>query len=307
MAARAVGAHATTIARWRQRDRQGELLARRRGPRRGQATLAAAAAAVSLVRDTHGLIGAAALSRSVPEISRRVAATIKQTTCRDLERARREAQQHVIVTQPGIVRGFDSMELCRPGRPRRHALVAADGSVPYRTSWALSESYDSSAVARLLEHDFDRHGPPLVLRMDRAAQHTAPAIRALLLQQHVLLLQGPPHYAPYYGQLERQNREHRAWLAAGAEQDDFDSMMAALNGQWRRRSLGWRTATEAWAARPTLAVDRGALAKQVMGRAERIERQLAREAGSHDLSWRLAVKQVLIEHGFLRIEVRGWC
>jgi hypothetical protein len=142
--------------------------------------------------------------------------------------------------------------------------------------------------------------------MDRAAQHTVPAIRTLLERQHVLLLQGPPHYAPYYGQLERQNREHRAWLSAGAE-DDFDFMMAALNGQWRRKSLGWRTAAEAWAARPTVAVDREALEEQVMGRAERIERELAGEARSRDLSWRLAVKQMLIAHGFLRIEVRGWC
>src|SRR4029450_5379928 len=114
--------------------------------------------------------------------------------------------------------------------------------------------------------------------------------------------QGPPHYAPYYGQLERQNREHRAWLSAGTE-EDFDSMMAALNGQWRRKSLRWRTAAEAWAARPTLAVDREALGEQVMGRAECIQRELAGGAASRDLSWRLAVKQVLIEHGFLKIEV----
>ena len=74
--------------------------------------------------------------------------------------------------------------------------------------------YDGEAVADILRRDFDTFGAPLVLRMDRATAHDVPAVRELLAQQGVLALHGPSYYARYYGQLERQNREHRQWLAA---------------------------------------------------------------------------------------------
>ena len=93
------------------------------------------------------------------------------------------------------------------------ALNAADACVPYRTSCAHVGAYDAEHVARVLDADFRQHGAPLVLRDDCARCHTAPAVMSVLDAHGVALLQGPPYYAPYYGQLERQNREHRDWLA----------------------------------------------------------------------------------------------
>jgi hypothetical protein len=197
-------------------------------------------------------MGAEALRHSVPGLTRRVAAEIKTDTCRLLERERRKGAERVMVAEPGIVRGFDAMELDRRGPGQRHALIAADGCVPFRTSWVLAPRYDGRAVADMLGRDFDTFGAPLVLRLDRAAAHDVPDVRELLDAHRVLALHGPSYYARFYGQLERQNREHRQWLAASQGTVDLDAMMATLNGGWRRATLGWHTAQELWQARSSL-------------------------------------------------------
>jgi hypothetical protein len=256
------------------------------------------------VQETHGLIGADALSHGVPGLTRRAAAGIKTDTCRAMERERRRSTERVTIAAPGILRGFDAMELT--GRTRTHALIAADGCVPYRTSWTVSPHYDGKAVAEILGRDFDTYGAPLVLRLDRATSHDVPAVRELLSESRVLALHGPSYYARYYGQLERQNREHRAWIAASDGTVDLDVMMAALNGR-PRSTLGWNTAQELWERRPVIDVDRNALADDVNDRAAHLRQRLNAPPATQDLSWRIAVKQALVNRGLLRIEKGGWC
>jgi hypothetical protein len=263
--------------------------------------------AAHLVEEMHGLIGAETLRHSVPGLTRRAAADIKADTCRAMERERRQAAERVTIAAPGILRGFDAMELGRCGLDRSHALIAADGCVPYRTSWLLAPRYDGGAVAETLRRDFDAFGAPLVLRLDRATSHDVPAVHELLDTNQVIALHGPSYYAPYYGQLERQNREHREWLAASSGPVDLDTMMAALNGRWRRSTLGWNTAQELWQRRPVIDVDRQALAEDVNDRATRLRRKLNASPSPQDLPWRIAVKQALVNRGLLRIEKGGWC
>jgi hypothetical protein len=263
--------------------------------------------AARLVQEMHGLIGAETLRHSVPGLTRRAAAEIKTDTCRGMERARRQGTERVTIAAPGILRGFDAMELGGRGLGRSHALIAADGCVPYRTSWAVASRYEGRAVADILRRDFDAFGPPLVLRLDRATSHDVPAVRELLDSHRVLALHGPSYYARYYGQLERQNREHRKWLAAAPGPLDLDAMMAALNGRWRRSTLGWNTAQDLWQRRPRIDVDRKALAEDVNERAARLRRKLNAPTRPQDLSWRMAVKQELINRGLLQIEKGGWC
>ena len=270
-------------------------------------TVAACSEAAHLVQESHGLMGAEALRHSVPALTRRAAADIKNDTCRLMERERRMRAQRVTVVEPGILRGFDAMELGGRGPGQRHALIAADGCVPFRTSWALASHYDGRAVADLLGRDFDTFGAPLILRLDRATSHQVPAVRELLDAHRVLALHGPAYYARYYGQLERQNREHRAWLAASRGPVELDAMMATLNGRWCRGTLGWHTAQELWQARPSIDVDRQALADDVNDRAARLRRKLHATPAPQDLAWRLAVKQALVNRGLLRIEKGGWC
>lgn len=301
--ARALGVSISTLGRIRRQQRQAwaACVARQPHPDR-------VAAVQKIVRATHGLAGAASLSRSAG-VSRRQAAKIKHDELVEMERERKARAAHVRVTQPGVVRGFDAMHLtCEGGR--YYWLIAADGAVPYRTSIATVDDYDQTNVIAALTADFEEHGPPLVARLDRAACQRTPDVLALLGRYGVLLLHGPPHHPQYYGQLERQNREHRAWLAHVDTLTRMElpsvaaRMRTALNALWARPTLGWCTAEQAWRARPTINVDRARLRRDV----ERSTVKLVNTTGLDLLAaQRRATESALIERGLLTINFGGQC
>jgi transposase len=304
LAAQIMGVSAATVARWTAATRRRTVTP---AARRAPVIATAVTTEVSgLVRRLHGLIGAEALRRSVPGLSRRQAAALKRATLVAMERERVAAAERITVTVPGVVRGFDAMHV-----RQRYLLVASDGCVPYRTSLMVSDTYDSRAVARAIERDLLAHGAPLVYRLDRAKAHQTPRVRAVLEAAGVLALHGPPRYPGYYGQLERQNREHRAWLTLSDEGDELDElcgdMLKALNGYWRRASLGWQTPAEHWNRRPMLAEDRAALRDEVQAQAARLREHLDVRGAPADLPERLAIEQALTHRGYLRRERGGWC
>ena len=261
----------------------------------------------TIVRATHGQVGAASLGKSCGT-SRRRAAAIKKRELREMERERKANCRSVSILAPGLVRGFDAMHVpCIDGKA--YWLVSADAAIPYRTSIVTVPRYDAEHVIAALATDFEEHGAPLVLRLDRIACHRTPAVEALLHRYDVLALHGPPRHPYFYGQLERQNREHRAWqrvlqpvtqrelaVAAG-------SMRTALNALWARPTLDWCTAQQAWQRRPRFDVDRRELRRDV-------ERQAAGlvHAGVKVLeARRLAIETALVERGLLSIQHGGWC
>ncbi len=304
-----VGASVATVRRWRRWLALGaprsEAAAQKPAPElRGRVA--------ALVRALRGLIGAEALRHAVPGVSRRQAARLKAETLAAMERERVAAAERVVVTTPGVVRGLDAMRV-QTTAGVRYPLVAADAAVPYRTSAVPVERYDERAVAAVLERDFAEHGAPLVLRADRWKAHDAPEVAEVLRRHGVLLLHGPPRHPGYYGQLERQNREHRAWLEAGgllapdALSEACEEMRRALNSRWPRRSLGWRTSLEVWSARPRLEVDRVALREEVQDRAARIRRRAEGRAAVAAMAERLAIEWALTKRGYLRRQPGGWC
>jgi hypothetical protein len=311
LAATIAGVGASSVRRWRARRQCGALPWQRTSAGAPPTPAAVAGAAAHLVRELRGLIGAESLARSVG-LSRRAAARIKHATLTAMERERKAAQAHITITIPGVLRGIDAMQFPGAGRAR-YALIAADGAVPYRTSLMVGRRYDARLVAAALEADLAQHGAPLVYRLDRASAHDAPAARAVLAAHRVLVLHGPPRHPGYYGQLERQNREHRAWLRAGPAPDEaalepcLRQMLDRVNRLWRRRTLGWRTAAEAWSARPPLAVDREALHQEVQDRARSIASRLTARGQPADLAERLAIEQTLARMGYLRREMGAWC
>jgi hypothetical protein len=305
VAACLAGVGASTLRRWRARG----LPARRM--RRQPLAVGVRDAAEIRVRALHGQIGAAALGQAVAGLSRRAAAALKAEVVSALECERKAALKRITITAPDVVRGLDAMHLPREGAAR-YALIAADGAIPYRTSVTSGPCYDTALVVQALERDLDAAGAPLVYRLDRARCHDTAPVRALLAAHQVLLLHGPPHHPGYYGQLERQNREHRAWVervpADGAPlAARLPIMIDRINRLWPRRNLGWRTAADAWGARPLLAVDRTTLREEVMDRAARIARTLDVRGRPADLAERLAIEQVLARRGYLRQEIGGWC
>jgi transposase len=313
LAAAIVGASPQTVRRWSTREQRGEALVQRNGPHATAALDVVSAARVEdLVRDLRGLVGAESLRRSVPTVSRREAAAVKRDTLVAMERERKARLERVVVTRPGVLRGFDQL-YARTTDGLRTVLVSADGAVPYRTSLAVVDRYDGAHVAAALKLDLAQNGAPLVWRRDRASAHATDEVTEVLDAYGVLSLDGPPRCPRFYGQLERQNREHRAWLEArDASPPDAlaatcDAMRSALNERWRRPTLGWRTAAEAWQDRLPIEEDRTALRDEVHQRAARIERELQARGSYRGLAWRLAIEHALIQRGYLRIEPGAWC
>jgi hypothetical protein len=298
------GVSPATLRRWRARVRVGFSPRLRRG---GQARPPPSAALVarveSKVRALRGLIGADTLRGAVPGVSRRQALAIKRQTLTALERERLAACQRVLVLEAGVIRGFDAMHV-ETTRDRRYLLVSADAAVPFRTSIVSAERYDGPSVAKAVEHDFSEHGVPLVWRRDRARQHSTGEVQEVLDQFGVVVLQGPPHHPGFYGQLERQNREHRAWLrlvgplTPDALERECAAILNAFNSVLPRRRLGFQSAAQAWFSRPTLTLDRSAFRAEVAELALRLERTMP----SRDLAERFAIQAALTQHGLIQIQ-----
>jgi hypothetical protein len=302
LCAEVLGLSPATIRRDRVRGQSGTPRSRRRA-----VDTQACTRVRSIVRATHGAVGAGNLSR-MSGVPRRMCAELKRAELRDLERERKERCARITITAPGILRGFDAMHV-KAGDLKAYWLVAADAAVPYRTSIATVLTYDALTVIAALRADFELHGPPLVLRWDRIACQRTPEVYELLQAFDVLPLHGPPRYPRYYGQLERQNREHRDWynllvadttheLAAAGE-----DMRTALNGMWPRPSLNGWTAEQAWRAYKPPSVDRRELRLDVDQRTQ--------ELVTRRYDWlyarRIAIETALTERGLLSINHGGWC
>jgi hypothetical protein len=306
LAAAVIGAGASTVRRWAAAARAGETLCRRRGRARAvPLDVARVALAEETVRALGGMIGADALRVSTG-LSRREAGAVKAKVLTAIERERQEAAARVEVTVPGIVRGFDQVYAWTT-EGWRFVLMSADACVPYRTGALVAEHYDEESVLAAIAADIAEHGPPLVWRMDRASCHRTERVTAYLESRGVLVLHGPPRHPQYYGQLERQNREHRAWLRAlgdvapRALLPACARMCAVLNARWPRRALGWMTPAEVWAHRRPIDPDlRAHFQQEVYARAQRVRA----ERGDNDLAMRLAIEQALKQRGFLRVERR---
>jgi hypothetical protein len=292
-AARALGVDTSTLRRWIGRLGRNEPLIKRRGGIRAAVSAETANQIRTHVRALRGLVGAASLARTVTGVSRRSAAVIKRETLAELERERQDECRRVEITTPGVMRGFDAMFV-----EGQTALVAADAAVPFRTSITAVEHYDAESVARALARDFELHGAPLVWRRDRARCQAADPVASVLEHYGVIALQGPAHYPQFYGQLERQNREHQAWLDGISVVDDacLEAMRTALNALWRRPTLGWRTSQEVWDARPLLDDERDAFTDDVRARADHLVARVG-----EDLAMRLAIEQALTDRGLLSI------
>jgi len=303
------------LRRCQSRMRAGLASRRAPGPAPGRRALDPQTEALveDRVRDTHGLVGAQSLSHGVAGVSRRAAAEVKAQAITAMERERRARCTSVSVTAPGIVRGFDQL-WAHTTHGLRPVLVSADACVPFRTSLIAADRYDSPSVARAIDADFRQNGAPLVWRADRASCHRTDEVDEVLRAWSVLRLHGPAHLARFYGQLERQNREHRGWLAScvpvpvSALAEVCERMRRALNEAWSRRRLGWMTAHQRWSTRVVPSDDRGQLRDAVADREARLRsHQRLGNRADELLVQRLAVEQELTQRGYLRQQPGGWC
>ena len=227
------------------------------------------------------------------------------------ERERRAGAEHVTIAAPGILRGFDAMELCPPrwtsatpsspptaacptGRPGRSRL-RYDGACGRRTPGErLREPTELRSCCAWTAPR--AHVVPAVQRSPATTTECSPCtarrLRALLRAARTT-----------------EPRAPRSGWAPPPERDDLDNMMAALNATLAaqytrlaaRRQEVWRQAARARCGPEELAED-----------VRRARRALASKRSMstptpQDLAWRLAVKQALVNRGLLRVEKGGWC
>jgi len=241
-------------------------------------------------------------------LPRRTCAAIKRRELRELELERKARCATVTIAAPGIIRGFDAMHVASTDG-KAYWLVAADAAVPYRTSIVTVTDYDAEHVIAALQADFETYGPPLILRLDRIACQRTPDVTRLLESYEVLPLHGPPRHPYYYGQLERQNREHRAWYEqlGVVTLDELTQagkdMRVALNTLWPRPTLDGWTADEAWRQRKAISVDRRDLITDV-----RRWRSNLITSGIEELrAQRIAIESALTKRGLLTITQGASC
>ena len=307
IAASLVGISTSTSRRWRSRKRAGLPIRCVRTVNPRSVPPATVAAIDANVRSLHGLIGADAL-RIAHGVSRRQAADIKHSTLVAMERERVARAERVHITAPGVVRGMDGMYVMTLGGAQ-WLLLFGDACVAYRTSGHVTTHYDSDAVASAIDEDFRRNGAPLVLRMDRASAQRTPQVNDVLARHRVVVLHGPPRHPGFYGQQERQNRDHRAWLAACPTPAPSElpvlkeQMLVALNERWGQRRLGFRTPAQAWKDRLDVESVRDTFHSEV----SQYQDAYRRRDVSDDLAQRLAIEKALTQHGWLRREAGGWC
>lgn len=312
LAAAIAGTSPATLRRWAGKQQSGEPLRRRRGPSVAPVAPARATEALDVVRRLAGQIGVRALTKQVPDLSRSQAAELKQRALTEMERERKAAATRIEITVPGILRGFDAMHVQTLDGPR-WLLVAADSSIPFRTSGLVVEHYDGPSIALALERDIARHGAPLAYRLDRWRAHVCHDVLDVLGAHKVLILHGPAHYPCFYGQLERQNREHRPILDAFGllPPDELEHraelMLEDLNTLWPRKSLDWRTPRDVWDNRPRVEEDRVLLREEVTERAARIARPSTTRALPTDFFQRIAFECALEKRGYLQRDQGGWC
>jgi hypothetical protein len=309
LAAALLGVTSSTVRRWKAAD----LIAPPLPYVRAVVPTAAALAIVEAhVRASHGLIGADGLRRLAPSTSRRAASAIKAQTLTAMECERKTAAGSVRVVQPGALRGFDAMYVATT-EGWRYLLVCADAAVPYRTTIDVVEHYDGVAVAATLSRDMDAHGVPLAYRLDRAACHAVDDVLDLLHARGALVLHGPPHHPRYYGQLERQNREHRAWLEVLGLLTPVElvrsvrRMQHALNALWPRRTLSWQTSEAVWMQRQVIVEDRSALRAEVAARAARIRSTSDLSGRPADTAERFAIEHAFRLRGYLNVQTGARC
>jgi hypothetical protein len=85
--------------------------------------------------------------------------------------------------------------------------------------------YDGAHVEAVLARDLEEHGAPFVLRLDRAKAHDVAPCTRCVSATACSRCTNRRGARPTNGQLERQNREHRAWLDADELDDDVDERL----------------------------------------------------------------------------------
>lgn len=138
---------------------------------------------------------------------RKLQALVKET--RDDEKADRRAAQWRLEwnTSSGRVWAMDTKEIAMDDGRKVWFQTIRDLGSRYTLGPCALHHPDGQDIAAWLEAAFEKHGAPLFLRMDNAANENCPAVMAVLARHWVIPFNSPPYYPRYNGGVECAQRE----------------------------------------------------------------------------------------------------
>lgn len=299
------------LMRWHRRDRRGERLRQRPGPKKRP--LGNPSGLRLMIR---GLRHGPCRSRGLPglyaeyreHISRRDLRALNHEVRREINREKAAALVRIEWKAPRLIWAIDDLQLKGLGVQWNHVQ---DMGSRYKFLPGIGVGsrgpMGGHAVAERLARLFDGHGAPLVLKRDNGGNLNHAAVEEVLAAYGVIALNSPVYYPRYNGSIEVGQREVRAclkerlalqaeWASAwgeGVVQDLNHRSRPCLEGRTSCHvfALG-KVASEQYDAgkRKEVRDEIAALAEVIRGGMQETDQRAERTA------WRLAIETWLRDH-----------
>jgi hypothetical protein len=311
-----MGLSASTLCRWKRRQRRGQPAVGRRGPRKvGSLNFS------ELRERIEGLEHGGKRSRGGGSLHRVYGGAISRRELDAMVRAVRQEVSRIRVVhtypvswlRPNLAWAMDDCEKSeRAAGGTLHLHNLTDLHSRYRLPPLTSHCLPcGEEVAGHLQYLFDRFDPPLFCKRDNGGNLNHLAVNQVLEEALVIPINSPPRMAPYNGAVEHTQGEFKGyldrwnWKAAGAGSEALLAECAAhdLNHQ-PRRCLSGGTACRAFFD--------GARIRYPRRKRESVYlwiRELAAEVSTRagnpvitPAAWRIAARQWLVTNGLIKIE-----
>lgn len=222
-----------------------------------------------------------------------------------------KCERTVFANEPGVLRAFGAIDVYTDTR-RCVTMALVDRRTQFVTSLRMRRAYNGAEIVRVLEDDFDRHGPPLALVWDEDPVHQVRALQDMLDAWQVLSFdratpaqvtqftdRSLQHCSDTIGRLyvtgPNETRAHLRQVARG------------VNENVSSRALERCTPRQAFEARPGIHVERGLLLDSVRHDSRRLLATASQHGQSLSLSRarRMATTSVLEHFGYLGTRPQG--
>ena len=216
----------STLMRWLKRQRHGEPLWRKPGPKKSSP-----ADWTVLLQDLQTLCPGRYRTRGTGQLHRRHARWLSRRELAALARMHRQNQldsmKHIQWLKTGLAWSIDATEY---GPDGTLIVPLQDLASRYRLPAIAADRLNGAVVAAHLERLFQHFGPPLFLKRDNGSPFNHQLVDDVLARYCVLPLNSPPHFPRYNGAMERGISELKRCLDKRyAQQTDIPKLPKAVS------------------------------------------------------------------------------
>lgn len=315
--ARALSRPESTLRWWASECRAGRLAPGARGPARRRATTEQRLAVRRFLADHGRHTGAPSLRAAFPLLPRRELMRLKREWVRQRDRLAMRRGSRLSWRTPGAVWAADFTDLDEAAAGGEKAMLFVHDLASGCVLWARPcRRKDAAAVAEALSALIERHGAPLVYRVDNGKALRADPVRAILVAHGVTLLRTPNRTPTYNGSCESSLGWHKRRLCDVAERDggigawgpaEFEILRTRANDVRRPWGSGGPSPAERFAAHAPITAEQRAgflAAVDARRRDERTRRDPLCEGRHRAAIERAAIRRALVDLGHLDIQPR---